>query len=800
MRCHGKDSQKADRRFDRLGADIPDDNALVDLQDILDQLNLGRMPPDDEPQPSDQDRRATVAWLSQRIERHHQVRRGRTDDTALRRLNAREYRATVRDLFQMNMTMFDPTTAFPRDQTEEHLDNLGDTLVMSGHLLEKHLQAAELVVDKIMGVRSRPPVQTWKFTDGFRQQPEIDQVHRKTNGFKHMTLYDVTGADKHEGAYGPILAFREGVPHDGYYELRLKAEAVNRINPYDPAFLGRDPKEPLRLGIVPGNHLAGPLHKPQPMEPLLAEIDLADEVQWHTVRVWLDKGYTPRFTFRNGLMDARKLWGQTVKRYADQFPPKKRGGIVEVRFNAIKYGKLPHIRIHEIEIEGPLYDQWPTPSHRAVLGQDWEAAAADDSALSHKTMEKHLLRLLRNAYRRPVTPEDAAPIMRVIESRRQSGVSPWQAFGDGLKTMLCSPNFIYLREEGQSGRIDPHALAARLSYFLWSSLPDEPLLQLAETGNLAKPDVLRGQALRMLADDRSDAFIRGFLDSWLTLRELGASPPDRRRFRPYYHYHLREAMRRETELFARHMIAEDRPLRELVDADYTFVNKRLAQHYRIPWEASGSADDGGDSLLLSKHEYRQVKLSDRRRGGLLGQASVLTVTANGIDTSPVVRGVWLLENLLGTPPPPPPPDVEPLDPDVRGAKTIRDQLQKHRHVASCNDCHRKIDPLGFALENFDPIGRWRTQYTGRAPIDAAGELPTGETFNDVTGLKRILLKRPELVARSLITKLLEYGVGRLTTPSDRPAIDRIVAQAVDGEAGLREVIVQIVLSEPFQFR
>ena len=824
--CHGAKTQKADRRFDQLTAEVADDNALVDLQDILDQLNLGAMPPEDEPQPSDQQRNVVVEWLTLRIARHHESRQGGVRETVLRRLNAREYLATVRDLFQLNTTMFDPTVEFPRDQVAEHLDNVGAELVMSGHLLAKYLQAAELVVDKAMGTKAKPEAQTWVFRDGFRQQPEIDQVHRKTNGFDHMTLYDVVGADKHEGAYGPILAFREGVPHDGYYEIRLKAEAVNRQHPYDPKFLGMDPYEPLRLGIVAGRDDAGPLHKPQPMEPLLAELDLADEVQWRTVRVWLDRGCTPRFTFRNGLMDARTLWTRLVRTYADQFPPKQRGGIVETRFNAIKYGKLPHIRIHEIEIRGPYYDQWPTATQRAAMGDDWEAAVKDDSYLTDERIERRLAALMEAAYRRPVTSPTATSttaastattsstsvstasgelqrVMRVVGARIDGGASRWEAMADGMKMVLCSPNFLYLDEPAdEDGKLTAHGLASRLSYFLWSSMPDAELRRLADHGSLSDEQVLSQQVERMLEDPRSDAFVDGFLDSWLALRDLGATPPDRGAFRDYYQYHLREAMRRETHLFTRMLLEQNGQVFDFLDSDYAIVNKRLAALYGIPWDADGAsvepAVEASEDGLLSKREFRRLSLSDRRRGGLLGQASVLTVSANGIDTSPVVRGVWLLENLLGTPAPTPPPDVEPLDPDVRGAKTIREQLTKHRSIPSCYECHRKIDPLGFALENFDPIGRWRERYPKKGPIDASGQLPSGERFRDVGELKKLLQHQQKpLLARAVASKLLEYATGRHVAIADRPAIDAMANEVIAG-AGFRDLVKSVVASEPFQ--
>jgi mono/diheme cytochrome c family protein len=257
--CHGEKLQKGERRFDTLPAVIDGDNTLVDYQDILDQLNLGNMPPEKAKQPPDAERRKVVEWLTDTLETHHQSKKTTGGDAVLRRLNSREYKNTVRDLLHLNMTMFDPTVSFPRDQTSDHLDNQGGTLVTSGHLLARYLTAADQVIQKAMTPREKPAVKTWAFRDGFRQQPEIDQVFRKTNNYAWMTLFDVVGADKHEGAYGPIHAFADGVPYDGYYDIRLRGEAVNRLHPYDVEFIGTDPSEPLRLGIVAGNKLAGPL-------------------------------------------------------------------------------------------------------------------------------------------------------------------------------------------------------------------------------------------------------------------------------------------------------------------------------------------------------------------------------------------------------------------------------------------------------------------------------------------------------------------------------------------------------------
>ncbi len=288
----------------------------------------------------------------------------------------------------------------------------------------------------------------------------------------------------------------------------------------------------------------------------------------------------------------------------------------------------------------------------------------------------------------------------------------------------------------------------------------------------------------MLDDRRSDAMIDGFLDSWLTLRELGSAPPDRGNFRAFYHYDLDHAMRRETHLFTRRLIDQNLSLVNFLDSDFAIVNKPLAKLYGID-----PPDQPG---------FHTVQLTDRRRGGLLGQASVLTVTANGIDTSPVNRGVWMLENLLGSPPSPPPADVEPLDPDVRGAKTIREQLNMHRDVPTCYDCHRKIDPLGFALESFDPIGRWRSTYGRNAKVDSSGELPDGQKFQDIQGLKQILVTRKDQFAKALTEKMLAYAIGRRLHPADRPAIDQILQQLQASKYGTRDLIELVVLSEPFR--
>ena len=475
------------------------------------------------------------------------------------------------------------------------------------------------------------------------------------------------------------------------------------------------------------------------------------------------------------------MWGKLAKKYADDFPKGGRPGIVTNRFNSIKFGKLPQIHVDDIEIEGPIVERWPTDSQMAILGPDAESILVS-GRMTETQMREQLRIVASQAYRRPATSEELDRIMQIIR-HQQAQRSDVEAYSDGLKTVLCSPAFLYLEEPTAAG-LSPTGLATRLSYFLWSSMPDDDLLNNA--GRLQSPDKLHAEVSRMLADSKSDAFIEGFLGTWLTMRDFGSQPPDRDDFPRYYHYELGSAMQEETRLFTRHLLNENLSVLNFLDSDFTFVNRRLAEHYQL------------DSATLLDNRFSKVSLTDPRRGGLLGQGSVLTVTANGIDTSPVVRGVWLLENLLGTPPSPPPPDIEPLDPDVRGAKSIREQLEKHRTNASCNDCHRKIDPMGFALENFDPIGQWRTQYSKNVTIDSAGQLPNGDQYNNIVGFKKIMQKQKELFLRSLTSKLLSYAAGRQMEAEDRPAIDQITTELAKRGYGFADLIQLVVSSDAFR--
>ena len=782
--CHGAEKQKGDRRFDQLALPVSKVDTLIELKDILDQINLGDMPPKKSKQPSSEEQKAFIEQLTKALTHGREALASTGGSTVLRRLNRHEYLNTIGDLFALNMAAFDPTTKFPRDQSAEHMENLGDVLQTSGYLLDQYLDAADAVVEKVFAQQKPVKEQAWHFTKNFRSN-----LKRKEKDYNnaHLLVEECMDSDKHTAGFGVIEDFVDGVPADGFYEVQVLVKAMNREHPYDPKWFGTDPREPFRLGIVPGDSKAGPLDLPQPQQPMLAEVALDDgDAEWITMKIWLDAGHTPRFVFPNGPDDARGTWFKIAEQHKDlwdQFmdeDDKQKGklGIVAARQITLHVHKHPHIRIDEVKIRGPIAETWPPASQQAVLGKE---------AFEPEKMRERLQAFADRAYRRKATEDEMKRLMAVADNRMQQGHSPQEAFKAALKAALCSPGFVYLSQEIQDGsnKLSSRALSSRLSYFLWSTKPDAELM----SQDLTKPEVLLAQTRRMLKDKRSDAFVAGFLDSWLNLRNLGSMPPDRGEFEEYYSKGFQEAFKVETRMFMRDLIERDASLVNFLDSDYSFLNQALATHYEL-----GELGDPAKA-----HEFRKVSFKNPKRGGLLGMGSVLTITANGIDTSPVTRGVFLLENILGTPPPPPPDDVPAIDPDVRGAKSMRELLSKHRESPNCYGCHQKIDPLGFALENFDAIGDWRPRI-GKIKIDSAGELPSGEKFDDVAGLKKILVQRKGLFARMLTERLLTYACGRRMEALDESVVETIVSDLSKKEYGLRSLIEAVVTSELFRSR
>jgi hypothetical protein len=510
--------------------------------------------------------------------------------------------------------------------------------------------------------------------------------------------------------------------------------------------------------------------------------------------VWLDKGFVPVVRYPNGPQPIKQVLTKvTLKHHLDVVPSNWRDGVAAqpsenqtVYLSDVYEG--PRMRFYGMEIEGPENDNRPKASHRAIFSDDYIPADKVDP-------EAVVMQFVPRAFRRPLLKSERERYVGFYHQLITAGESPENALKAMLTGILSSPNFIYIQVPADGNQELPYdrdefSLASRLSYFLWSSMPDQELFAAAAKGRLSDPEELRHQAMRMLQDPRARALADHFTDSWLRLNKLGEMPPDTGKFTVYHTRQLQPLMKEESRLYFQYVLANNRPIEEFIDSDYTFVNHYMADLYELPG--------------VSGDEFRRVLFVDHSiRGGILGHASVLTATSNGVETSPVVRGIWILENILGTPPSPPPPDVEPLEPDIRGATTIRDQLLKHRKVETCAECHRKIDPLGFAMESFDPIGVHRVRYqdaNGRplGNIDTAGVLPSGDQFENISELKTLLLERKDQFSRCLTDKMLTYALGRKLTFGDHKTVKQIQEALEERGNGLRDLVELVVMSDAFQ--
>ncbi len=391
------------------------------------------------------------------------------------------------------------------------------------------------------------------------------------------------------------------------------------------------------------------------------------------------------------------------------------------------------------------------------------------------TTREELKEFAEQAFRRPVTDAQIAPYVRLADNT--TGTRAYAA-------ILCSPRFLYFYED--PGKLDSYALASRLSYYLWNSMPDKTLFELAAADKLTDEDALAGQVERMLKDKKADLFINNFLRQWLHLENITLLPPDEKKFKTFYDDALEDAFTTESFMVFKYMLEENRPVSEFLSADYTFINNDLAEHYGLD--------------KVDKYDFKKVTLKDRRRGGLLTQGAVLTSTSNGVETSPVLRGIWVLQNILGLRKPKPPPNIPALAVDTRGTRTLRQQLSAHTKSSRCATCHRHIDPLGFALENFDAIGGWREKYENNARVDTSGRLPSGQKFRNIGEFKKALLARKDSFTQGLVSKFLTYATGRKMLGTDRSEIKKIAGQLKRKGYGLRDLILHTTASKIFLTR
>jgi Protein of unknown function (DUF1592)/Protein of unknown function (DUF1588)/Protein of unknown function (DUF1585)/Protein of unknown function (DUF1595)/Protein of unknown function (DUF1587) len=790
LECHDADVQKGDRSFEKFTLPLKSVPDLIEARDIIDQLTLKEMPPKKSDQPKDDERLAMIRSLREGSAAAQARLQSSGSRTVMRRLSSREYENTLAVLFGRRVDTLGLTADFPKEKTSQHMDTIGKTLVTSGFLVDQYFQSANRLVEMRLG---KPPMEPkdWRFDGNFKQYEELQGSHKSAFNYRYLNIYEQPNSDTRQGGYGHIEDFLEGVPVSGLYDLEVEAAALHRDTHYDPAIFGIDFSEPFILGVVPGDVTKGHIHYPQAIEPLLASAVLPDNTPtWFKFRVWLEAGQTPRFIFPNGPFESRASVVTINKRYKDEFKGEI-GSSGVGRAHILKEGKLPHIRISEIKIHGPVPEKGGSAEELAVFGKDGFQA---DRVVSQ------LLAFAEKAYRRPLTEVDEKPIRALYEKRLAEKAPPRQAALDALKLILCSPNFLYFSEitDESAKALKPYDIATRLSFALWAVPPDETLLASAKSGKLTKDSDLKKQIERMLGDERISGFVNGFLDGWLNLRDLGGMPPPRETNLSYYAEDLPASMKTEAQLYFRDLLKNNGSVLQFIDSAHTFVDKKLAKLYELPEQKSLRLADG----------FQKVSLGDSsHRGGLLGMAAVLTVSANGVETSPVTRGVWVSENILGIHPPPPPDVVPAIDPNVSGATTIRERLAKHSTDKACAECHRKIDPYGFSLESFDPIGHWRKNYPKpkkakeALKIDASGEFPSGETYSDFASFKKVLYNsRADQFTRHLIRQVLTYTSGRHMEVNDELVIDQLQEKVKKQGLGLRTLVVECLMSEVFRSR
>ncbi len=743
LACHDTTTSRSGLALDKLVAADLEKNPKA-WESVLRRLTARQMPPKGSPRPTEQEYDTAVSRLESVLDRlaEKTPRPGRTE--TFRRLNRTEYQNAIRDLLGLEV---DVTALLPAEELSHGFDNV-TVADLSPILLGRYVSAARKISRLAVGGGAHPVGDTFRIRPDVTQDVHIEGLPIGTRG-------------------GTLIPFN--FPQDGEYEIQVR--------------LMRDRNEGVE-GLSEAHDLEVVLDRERralfTIKPPRAG-ESSESVDAHLkVRIPVKAG-------PHRLAVAFLKQSSSLQETARQ--------PLNVHFNFYRHPRLGPA-VYEVSIVGPYEATGPgdTPSRRRIFSER-PSGPNDEGDCAKRLLSK----LARRAYRRPVKDEDLQPLLHFFRGgREESGFEV--GIERALSAILVNPNFLFRIERDPPGalsgsvhRIDPVELASRLSYFLWSSLPDDELLELAERGELSQAEVLEQQTLRMLADDRARNLVTNFGGQWLHLRNLDAAVPDMRLF-PDFDDNLRTAFRRETELFFENVWRGDRGVLELLQANHTYLNERLARHYGIP-HVHGS-------------RFRRVNLDEgSERGGLLRHGSLLTVTSYATRTSPVIRGHWVLKNFVGLPPPPPPPDVPALkDNTVSSLLPMRERLREHRANAACAGCHQQMDPVGFSLENFDAVGRWR-MVDGGQPIDVAGSLTDGAEFTGVAGLEQALLNRPELFVRTMTENLLTFGLGRGVEWYDAAAIRQIVRDARVGDHRFMRVdyrfsrlIVGIVLSTPFQMR
>ncbi|NBR06003.1 MAG: DUF1592 domain-containing protein [Planctomycetes bacterium] len=820
--CHEANNSKGNFRADMLTKNLADSKNIKAWGRVLARVQCGEMPPPKKSvRPTEAETMTALGALKVALHENALVRLGESGRVRLRRLNRLEYENTVRDLLDIDTPLRD---LLPEDDLRDGFSNQSAALSISPVHIQQYMAAANRALEAASVRQARPETKTHKFS-------YTHDAEKSFHGHAHNKLQcNLRGEDLHFflDTHIEVPAYLrqfETITREnpGRYRIRITTEARDTTNGEDLIFsvwLAAGGKRRELLGHFDAHH------RKETVVELTRPFEIGETIiiaPYRMAKVRIDGGYSVY------LPDKPEKIPKGWHAINNPNPPIPTVG--------------PAIVVKPVEITGPLHENWPPRGHRLLYGDETELAPAAEIAKTMKvpdsilrpvkgyrqvkdpvtvrlpadktetSVRESLTRFISRAFRRPATAGEVDLYQAMVRDRLGKGECLEVALNAAHCAVLCSPDFLFLIEHGV--KLNSHELAARLSYFLWRTMPDDELRKIAEKGDLVKPEVLRKETARLIASPRFEAFVGDFLAQWLNLREINATTPDRDLFPEYFEsihdgrqdVFLHDSIVGETRAYFRDLLDRDLGAAMLVSAPHAYLNQRLAEHYELP-QVKGAG-------------LRKVDLpADSLRGGLLTQASILKVTANGASTSPVLRGAWLLERIVGTPAPPPPPNIGSIEPDTRGATTIREQLSKHQSVATCAGCHQKIDPPGFVLEAFDPIGRYRNYYRTtesgeklkdarvfygghygtvkylKGPaVDTKSQLPDGKEIADVNAYKAALASRPELLARNLVHKLATFATGVSVEVEDEIVVDAILQKSKASGYGLRTLIHEVIQSE-----
>ncbi len=732
--CHGAEKQKGKLRLDTLSRDlVTDRRAAENWHEVQNVLQLGEMPPDDEPKLPAKDRRVLLDWLKGSIEEANRARKGNGGRVVVRRLNRVEYQNTMRDLLGIDVSY---TTDFPPDAvSEDGMRNNGSALQMTAIQLEYYLSAARKAIDRAIVADSEPPV----------------FIHRFDQSTEKKWVKGIKGANLVGGKQEFVVRIKKDYPDDGVFRVRLRVRGI--VGKEDAPI----PHMRLMVGYRPDT---------LQMRRVLAECDLPGGE-------WQELEFVSRLAnFPLPVRGQGKFPGLVVSVASDP-------GQVEVEW---------------LDFEGPLFESWPPATHRRILFES-DLRERDEPAYVREVVQRFLPR----AWRRPVSKDEVERLVSFFKTRRAESPAFEEAIRETLVLALVSPSFLFLLEpDSQEARpLDAYELAARLSYFLWSSMPDDKLTAAAASGALLDDETLRAQVSRMIADPRAEEFVVQFTSQWLDLEAAERIVINEKLYRGFDR-ELVGDMKRETQNFFEEILRHNLSARHFLDSDFTMLNDRMARHYGIQGVRS--------------REFQRVSLTGEegvRRGGLLTQAAILTGASTGEDSNVIKRAVFLRDRILGDPPDPPPPNVPELKTaDANFARlSIREQLAVHLKDEACADCHRGIDGWGHALEEYDAIGQWRSKVVRLAdgrkkitlPVDARAKLPDGRELTGAAELKRYLLgHREEQFARALVKRVATYGLGRTLGLEDEAALTSLTGAFIASDLRLRDLVEALVTSEMFR--